>query len=464
MALDKPYKNVPGTTIYDAEQARKGYHLNQLAMSLMKPENRERFLADQPAYLDEWPLNPVQRQAVLDMDLNTMIAEGGNIYFLSKIGATHGLSFQQMAGSMTGMSEAAYRDMMVGGGRRPEGARLKDLDGWTPPSTEKATTMRPDAPAKYTSALFTSHVPAIGAAMDLGKTEEPYWKQVFDGYQWTRKWAKENTPDVVILVYNDHATAFDASIIPTFVLGTGAEYPVADEGYGPRPVPDVKGYPEFAAHLAQSIIQDDFDLTLVNEMVVDHGLTVPLSLVYGELGVDEEWPVKVIPLAVNVVQYPVPSGRRCYELGKALRRAIDKWDGEELNVQIWGTGGMSHQLQGPRAGLINKEWDNAFLDHLIADPMGLTEWPHMEYVDEAGSEGIELVDWLIARGAMDDQFGGEEPSTDHRFYHVPASNTAVGHLVISNPVGRATVAAEDAVESVGAPAAEPAETAAVANA
>lgn len=465
MALDKPYKDVPGTTIYDAEQARKGYHLNQFSMSLMEPANRERYLADREAYLDEWPLSPVQRQAVLDMDMNTMIDEGGNIYFLSKIGATHGLSFQQMAGSMTGMSEAAYRDMMVGGGRRPEGNRLKDLDGWTPPEPgEKSDTMRPNAPAKYTSALFTSHVPAIGAAMDLGKTEEPYWKKVFDGYRWTRKWAKENTPDVVILVYNDHATAFDASIIPTFVLGTGADYPVADEGYGPRPVPDVKGYPELAAHIAQSVIQDDFDLTLVNEMVVDHGLTVPLSLVYGDV---EEWPVKVIPLAVNVVQYPVPSGRRCYELGRALRRALDKWDGPELNVQIWGTGGMSHQLQGPRAGLINEEWDNAFLDHLIADPLGLTEWSHMEYVDEAGSEGIELVDWLIARGAMDDQFGGDSPETDHRFYHVPASNTAVGHLVMSNPVGKTSVAADEpgvAESAEQVPAPEPAETAAVANA
>ncbi|WP_235779841.1 protocatechuate 4,5-dioxygenase subunit alpha/beta [Sinomonas notoginsengisoli] len=465
MALDKPYKQVPGTIIFDAEMARKGYHLNQFSMSLMKPENRERYLADREAYLDEWPLSPKQRQAVLDMDLNAMMAEGGNIYFLSKIGATHGLSFQQMAGSMTGMSEAAYRDMMVGGGRSPQGNRAKDLDGWTPPQPhEKSETMREDAPAKYTSALFTSHVPAIGAAMDLGKTEEPYWKKVFDGYEWTRKWAKENTPDVVILVYNDHATAFDSSIIPTFVLGTGVEYPVADEGYGPRPVPDVKGYPEFAAHIAQSVIQDDFDLTLVNEMVVDHGLTVPLSLVFGDV---KEWPCKVIPLAVNVVQYPVPSGRRCYELGKALRRALDKWDGPELNVQIWGTGGMSHQLQGPRAGLINEEWDNAFLDHLIADPLGLTEWDHMEYVDEAGSEGIELVDWLIARGAMDDQFGGQAPSVDHRFYHVPASNTAVGHLVISNPVAPRADSADDAVVTEPTdqvPAPEPAETAAVPNA
>jgi gallate dioxygenase len=203
MALDVSYRNVPGTTVFDAEQARKGFHLNQFSMSLMKPENRERFLADQAAYLDEWPLNAAQRQAVLDMDLNTMIAEGGNIYFLVKIGATLGLSVQQMAGSMTGMSEAAYRDMMVGGGRRPEGNRLKDLDGWTPPEPgEKADTFRPNAPAKYTSAVFTSHVPAIGAAMDLGKTEEPYWKRVFDGYQWTRSWQKEVKPDVVILIYN----------------------------------------------------------------------------------------------------------------------------------------------------------------------------------------------------------------------------------------------------------------------
>ena len=174
MALDKPYQNVPGTIIFDADMARKGYHLNQFSMSLMKPENRERYLADREAYLNEWPLSPKQRQAVLDMDLNAMMAEGGNIYFLSKIGATHGLSFQQMAGSMTGMSEAAYRDMMIGGGRRPEGNRLKDLDGWVAPAPgEKAETMRENAPAKSTSALFTSHVPALGAAIDLGKTEEP---------------------------------------------------------------------------------------------------------------------------------------------------------------------------------------------------------------------------------------------------------------------------------------------------
>jgi protocatechuate 4,5-dioxygenase beta chain len=243
---------------------------------------------------------------------------------------------------------------------------------------------------------------------------------------------KEHRPDVVFLVYNDHATAFSLEIIPTFAIGTAAEYAVADEGWGPRPVPKVVGHPELASHIAQSVIQDDFDLTIVNKMDVDHGLTVPLSLMCGKLDpVKDAWPFKVIPFAVNVVQYPVPSGRRCFALGQAIRKAVESYD-EDLNVQIWGTGGMSHQLQGARAGLINKEWDNRFLDRLIDDPTGLAQVPHIEYVREAGSEGIELVMWLIARGAMADVAGGPKPKVAHRFYHVPASNTAVGHLILEN--------------------------------
>jgi hypothetical protein len=167
-------------------------------------------------------------------------------------------------------------------------------------------------------------------------------------------------------------------------------------------VPTVIGHPELAAHIAQSVIQDDFDLTIVNKMDVDHGLTVPLSLMCGAQDPKHgAWPCPVIPFAVNVVQYPVPSGRRCYNLGKAIRKAVESYD-EPLNVHIWGTGGMSHQLQGPRAGLINAEWDNRFLDRLIADPADLATVPHIDYVREAGSEGIELVMWLIARGAMGD--------------------------------------------------------------
>lgn len=349
----------------------------------------------------------------------------GNIYFLAKWGAALGLSFQQMAGSMTGMSEDDYRDMMLHGGRSVDGNRIADqvIEAHFSESVDVT-----DQHSRITASAYTSHVPAIGAAWDQHKRDEPYWKPVFDGYVYAKEYLQENPPDVIFLVYNDHATAFDQTLIPTFVLGTGAHYEVADEGYGARPVPGVEGDPEFAAHLAHSLIRDDFDLTLVNEMTVDHGLTVPLSLMFGDV---ERWPCKVIPFHVNVVQYPVPSGRRCFELGRALRRAIESYD-KSLDVQVWGTGGMSHQLQGPRAGLINREWDNRFLDALIADPRALAEVPHLEYVEEAGSEGIELVMWLIARGAMSDIDDGGEIEVRRRFYHVPASNTAVGHLIIDN--------------------------------
>ena len=286
--------------------------------------------------------------------------------------------------------------------------------------------------AKITASVFTSHVPAIGAALDLGKTQEPYWQPLFAGYEYGKQWMKENKPDVIFLVFNDHATAFSLDFIPTFAIGTADKFQPADEGWGPRPVPVVKGHPELASHIAQSVIQQDFDLTIVNKMDVDHGLTVPLSLMCGQPPAEKfEWPCPVIPFAVNVVQYPVPSGQRCFNLGKAIRKAIESYD-EEINVHIWGTGGMSHQLQGARAGLINKEFDKAFLDKLINDPQAAADIPHMDYVREAGSEGIELVMWLIARGAMNDVAGGKAPTLKHRFYHVPASNTAVGHLILEN--------------------------------
>jgi hypothetical protein len=283
--------------------------------------------------------------------------------------------------------------------------------------------------ARITASVYTSHVPAIGATIDMGKTAEPYWQPLFKGYEFSKQWLKDNTPDVIFLVYNDHATAFSLDMIPTFAIGTAAQYTPADEGWGPRPVPVVQGHPALAAHIAQSVIQQDFDLTIVNKMDVDHGLTVPLSLMCGQ---PPAWPCPVIPFAVNVVQYPVPSGQRCFNLGQAIANAVKSFD-DDLNVQIWGTGGMSHQLQGPRAGLINKDFDNAFLDKLIADPAAAAAIPHIDFVREAGSEGIELVMWLIARGAMSDVNEGKAPPhVAHRFYHVPASNTAVGHLILEN--------------------------------
>lgn len=450
MALEKPYLNVPGTTIFDADQSRKGYWLNQFCMSLMQADNRTRFKQDEDAYLAEWPMTDEQRAAVRARDLNWMMRTGGNIYFLSKLGATDGLSFQQMAGSMTGMTEQQYREMMLSGGRSPEGNRFVGEDGsaqgpmsqsdawkeWQAQHQLAQAITQADAAsqnvaagqARVTASVFSSHVPAIGAAVDHGKTGDDYWAPMFKGFEPSKEWMKKNTPDVIFLVYNDHATNFDLSVIPTFAIGTAAEFEPADEGYGPRPVPKVKGHPRLAAHIAQSVIQQDFDLTIVNDLKVDHGLTVPLNLMFGS---PAEWPCLVIPFHVNVVQYPVPSGARCFALGQAIRKAIESYD-EPLNVQIWGTGGMSHQLQGPRAGLINAEWDNQFLDRLIADPKDLSTMPHIDYVREAGSEGIELVMWLIARGAMADVAGGKAPTVAHRFFHVPASNTAVGHLILEN--------------------------------
>lgn len=278
--------------------------------------------------------------------------------------------------------------------------------------------------ARITAGLATSHVPAIGAAVDLGKTGDPYWRPLFAGYEFTQRWIAAHMPDVVVLVYNDHASAFSLEIIPTFAIGCAESFAPADEGWGPRPVPVVQGHPELAWHIAQSTILDEFDMTIVNRMDVDHGLTVPLSLVFGQ---PSAWPCRVIPLAVNVVQYPPPTGNRCWNLGRALRRAIGSFDAD-LDVMVWGTGGMSHQLQGPRAGLINREFDTAFLDRLSSDPEGLGRLPHVDYVREAGSEGIELVMWLIMRGALE-----AAAREVYRFYHVPASNTAVGHVIFENP-------------------------------
>ena len=276
--------------------------------------------------------------------------------------------------------------------------------------------------ARISAGIATSHVPAIGASIDLGKTRDPYWQPLFDGYQWTREWIARAMPDVVILIYNDHASAFSMECIPTFALGCAGQFEIADEGFGARPVPPVEGHPELAWHIAQSLILDEFDITIVNKMSVDHGLTVPLSLMFGQ---PTCWPAKVIPLAVNVLQFPPPTGNRCFALGQAIARAVERYP-QSLNIQVWGTGGMSHQLGGARVGLINTPFDRQFLDRLTAEPDALRQMPHIEYLREAGTEGIELVMWLVMRGSLGD--GAKEL---HRFYHVPASNTAVGHLVLS---------------------------------
>ncbi|HEX6658583.1 MAG TPA: class III extradiol dioxygenase subunit beta [Ilumatobacter sp.] len=277
--------------------------------------------------------------------------------------------------------------------------------------------------AELVGAVGTSHIPAVGAAIDKGRQEEPYWAPYFAKLPPLREWIAGVSPDVCIIVYNDHANAFSLELIPTFALGTAASFGIADEGFGRRPVPEVIGHPELAWHLGESLILDEFDMTLVQEMEVDHGLTVPLSVAFGQ---PHAWPCKVIPLAVNVVQYPPPTGNRCYRLGQAIRRAIDSYSGDE-RIVIFGTGGLSHQLQAQRAGLINAAWDAHFLDMLVDDPEAAARITHLEYLREAGSEGIELVMWLIMRGAMNPQV-----KEIYRATHVPTSNTHNGVLVLEN--------------------------------
>ena len=274
--------------------------------------------------------------------------------------------------------------------------------------------------------LATSHVPSIGAAMDRGKTEDPLWKPLFDGYAPAREWLAEHEPDVAIVIYNDHANGIDLDIVPTFGIGTAERYDVADEGFGKRPVPDVVGDPELSLHLLEQLVDEGFDLTVFQELDVDHGFTVPLSVWTPDPG--DAWPCPVIPLLVNVIQYPQPTAARCFALGQALGRAIRSYP-EDVKVAILGTGGMSHQLAGARAGYINPDFDHMFLEAIEKDPAKLTALSRQDYIREAGSEGIEMIMWLIMRGAMNEQV-----TKVHSHYFVPASNTAAAIALFDNRV------------------------------
>ncbi|MGY1843645.1 class III extradiol dioxygenase subunit beta [Modestobacter sp. SYSU DS0875] len=274
--------------------------------------------------------------------------------------------------------------------------------------------------------LATSHVPSIGAAMDRDKTQDDNWKPLFDGYQPAREWLAEHKPDVAIVIYNDHANGIDLDIVPTFGIGTAERYPVADEGFGQRPVPEVVGHPDLSLHLLENLVDEGFDLTVFQELEVDHGLTVPLSVWTPDPG--EAWPCPVVPLLVNVIQYPQPTAARCYALGKALGRAIRSFP-EDVTVGVLGTGGMSHQLAGARAGFINSDFDRQFLEEIQTDPEKLAALSREDYVRLAGSEGIEMIMWLIMRGALND-----DVTRVHDTYFVAASNTAAALALFENKV------------------------------
>lgn len=275
--------------------------------------------------------------------------------------------------------------------------------------------------AEIVGGVGTSHVPSIGAALDNGKIDEPPWRGIFSGYEPARSWIADKSPDIAIVIYNDHGSAFSLDMLPTFAVGAAPRYESADEGYGPRRIPEIVGDPDLSWHLIERLVADDFDPAICQRLPLDHGATVPLSILWGG---PSEWPVQVVPIAVNVIQYPLPTAQRCLEFGRSIARAVADLE-RPSRVVVIGTGGMSHQLQGERAGHINREFDQRFLDDISPHPERLAAMSTVDYIRQAGSEGAELIMWLVMRGAL-----GDEVKEMYRDYHVPASNTAAGIIVL----------------------------------
>jgi protocatechuate 4,5-dioxygenase beta chain len=244
--------------------------------------------------------------------------------------------------------------------------------------------------------IGTSHVPTIGLAFDKGKQEDPDWQPLFKGYEPVAKWLAEKKPDVLFFCFNDHATTFFFDHYPTFALGVSGEYRIADEGLGPRAIPPLKGHAAFSRHIARSLVEAEFDLSIFQDLPLDHGLHSPLTMMWPPA---PGWPGKIIPLVVNVLQHPLPTPKRCYRLGKQIRKAIQSYP-EDLKVVMVGTGGLSHQLIGERAGFNNERWDMEFLDLIERDPERLAAMHIDDFVRLGGSEGAEVIMWLIMRGAL----------------------------------------------------------------
>ena len=255
-----------------------------------------------------------------------------------------------------------------------------------------------------------SHVPSIGPVVDRNRTQEPAWKPLFDAYVPVREWLTKLEPDVAIVVYNDHGADFTFDQYPTFALGVAEDYAIGDEGFGTRPLPLVKGDLDLSIHLAEALVYEhEFDLTLCQEMAVEHGFLVPMNLCFPHSAND--WPVRAIPLQVNVIQHPLPTARRCYRLGQAIRKSVEALPAS-TRVVVMGTGGMSHQLQGKRFGYMNEKFDHWFMDQLEADPEGLAGITHQRIMEEAGAEAVELIMWLTMRGAV-------HGKRIHRHYYAP---------------------------------------------
>jgi protocatechuate 4,5-dioxygenase, beta chain len=280
-------------------------------------------------------------------------------------------------------------------------------------------------PSRVVAGIGLSHVPSVGPAYDRGKQQDPAWKPLFDAYVPVREWLARLKPDVAIVVYNDHVAEFSFDKYPTFALGAAERYAIADEGFGTRPLPEVSGDAEFSIHLCESLIGQEFDLTVCQEMGVEHGFLVPMNLCFPHSSAG--WPVKSVPLQVNVVQHPLPTARRCFNLGRALRKAVESYD-KDLRVVILGTGGMSHQLQGKRFGYMNEKFDQWFLDQLESHPAALADLTHHRIMEEAGAEAVELIMWLTMRGAL-----SPNAKRVHRHYYAPMT-TGMGLITFEDQI------------------------------
>jgi len=275
--------------------------------------------------------------------------------------------------------------------------------------------------AQIIGGIATSHIPSIGKAIAKGWQNDSYWKAFFDAYKPVHAWLEDMQPDVVVVVYNDHGLNFFLDKIPTFAVGAAREYRHADEGWGLPVAAPFPGDPEFSWHVIESLVHDEFDITMCQEMLVDHAFTVPMALLWGGAR-----PVTTIPVAVNTVQFPLPSPTRCYNLGRAIGRAIESYD-HDLRVLVLATGGLSHQLDGERAGFINKKFDLLCLEKIVSDPQALARYSARDLVRDAGAQGVELLMWFAMRGAMTGQV-----TEIHHSYHVPISNTAAAVMVLEN--------------------------------
>jgi protocatechuate 4,5-dioxygenase beta chain len=275
--------------------------------------------------------------------------------------------------------------------------------------------------AKIVGGLTTTHVPAIGRAITRNVQQDPYWKLFFDAFPPARERLARTKPDVAVVVYNDHGLNFFLDKMPTFSVGAAPEYQNADEGWGIPALPPYVGDQDLSWHLIESLVAEEFDITTCQEMLVDHAFTLPLAQLWPD---QDKCPVRTVPICINTMQFPLPSAARCYKLGQAIGRAIESWD-EDARVVIVGTGGLSHQLDGQRAGFINKDFDLMFMDMLIRDPLWVTRYSIADLVELTGTQGLELLMWVVTRGAL---LG--EVTKVHSNYHIPISNTASGLMVM----------------------------------